>query len=214
MQNPHHLPFSNCKDAEEQYSDFNVVIEAQQGTNVKYEMDKDTGLLHVDRILPSSVQFPVDYGFAPGTLCKDGDALDILVYMPGCTLQPGSVIRCRAIGVMYMTDESGEDNKVIAVPISSVSQQYDDVHDVHDLPDIVLQEITLFFRTYKKLAPKKWAKVEEVWGNWLDATDEIENSLALFQRVNQKKKKKRALSEDAEGVSGRTRSHSSKRQKQ
>ena len=138
----------------------NVIIEiAMGGEPIKYEIDKDSGAIFVDRILGTSMRYPCNYGYVPHTLCGDGDAADVLVLLPH-PLMPGSVVKCRPIGVLKMTDESGEDAKIIAVPVQKISQLYNDVTDIKDIPEITLKQITHFFEHYKDLESGKWVKVD------------------------------------------------------
>ncbi len=139
-------------------SDINVVVEIPQGSSVKYEVSKATGALVVDRFLFTPMAYPAAYGFIPGTLADDGDPADALVLVPSAIV-PGAVIRCRPIGVLHMTDEAGQDEKIICVPHDKVHPLYRDVSTTADLPEIVRQNITHFFETYKDLEPGKWVKV-------------------------------------------------------
>ncbi len=144
----------NCPD------EFNVIIEIPvNGEPIKYEVDKDSGEIFVDRLLSTSMRYPCNYGYIPNTLCGDGDPADVLVIMPA-SLLPGSVVKCRAIGVLKMTDESGEDAKIVAVPVSKITPLYDKVSSIDDLPEIQLQQITHFFEHYKDLEKGKWVKVD------------------------------------------------------
>ena len=143
----------------------NVIIEVPVGGEpVKYEFDKKSGAIFVDRILHTPMRYPCNYGFIPQTLCGDGDPLDVLV-MTRWTLQPGSVIACRPIGVLYLEDEAGGDEKILAVPVTRVSPYYKDVNDYTDLPPIVVEQIEHFFTHYKDLEAEKWVRV----GKWGDA---------------------------------------------
>jgi inorganic pyrophosphatase len=156
----------------------NVIIEIPMGGEpIKYEVDKDSGAIFVDRILGTSMRYPCNYGYIPHTLCGDGDPADVLVFM-NRPLLPGSVVRCRPIGMFKMTDESGEDAKILAVPVSKITKYYDNVSDISDLPEIKLQQIAHFFEHYKDLEEGKWVKAE----GWVDAAaakkeimDSIEN---------------------------------------
>lgn len=141
-------------------NEVNVIIEiAMGGEPIKYEIDKDSGAIFVDRILGTSMRYPCNYGYVPHTLCGDGDAADVLVLLPH-PLMPGSVVKCRPIGVLKMTDESGEDAKIIAVPVQKISQLYNNVTDIKDIPEITLKQITHFFEHYKDLESGKWVKVD------------------------------------------------------
>ncbi len=157
-------------------ADINVVVEIPQGSSVKYEVDKATGALVVDRFLFTPMAYPAAYGFIPGTLADDGDPADALVLVPSAIV-PGAVIRCRPIGVLHMTDEAGQDEKIICVPHDKVHPLYRDVHTTADLPEIVRQQITHFFETYKDLEPGKWVKVSG-FGTLNEAHDIITKSIA------------------------------------
>ncbi|GHV01147.1 inorganic pyrophosphatase [Campylobacterota bacterium] len=140
-----------------------AVIEIPYGSNIKYELDKDSGAILVDRVMFSSVYYPANYGFVPNTLAADGDPADILV-LGEYPVIPGSVIKCRLIGVLVMEDESGMDEKLIAVPLSKIDPLFDRIKTLSDLPDITLKRIKNFFETYKILEPGKWVKVKDFKG--------------------------------------------------
>ena len=137
----------------------NAVIEIPYGSNIKYEIDKDSGAVVVDRVLYSAMFYPANYGFVPSTLADDGDPADILV-LNEYPLQAGSVIPCRLIGVLVMEDESGMDEKLLAVPVSKIDPRYDSIKSIDDLPKATLDKIKNFFETYKMLEPNKWVKVK------------------------------------------------------
>ncbi len=139
-------------------ADINVVIEIPQGSAVKYEVDKDSGAIVVDRFLFTPMAYPAAYGFIPGTLAEDGDPADALVLVPAAVV-PGAAIRCRPIGMLKMEDESGMDEKIVCVPHDKISHHYKDVHAMDDLPAIVRAQIEHFFTRYKDLEPGKWVKV-------------------------------------------------------
>jgi inorganic pyrophosphatase len=139
--------------------DINVVIEIPQGSQVKYEIDKASGAIFVDRFLFTPMAYPAAYGFIPGTLAEDGDPADVLVLTPPVALVPGSVIRCRPIGMLQMEDESGMDEKIVCVPHDKISPLYKTVHATEDLPEITRAQIEHFFTRYKDLEPGKWVKV-------------------------------------------------------
>ena len=146
-------------------ADVNVIIEVPVGGQpIKYEMDKEAGTLVVDRFLYTPMTYPGNYGFVPHTLSDDGDPIDVLV----CNtrqLIPGCVINVRPIGVLVMEDNSGQDEKIIAVPSSHLTRRYEGVENFTDLPEITLQQIQHFFEHYKDLEPGKWVKI----GDWMDA---------------------------------------------
>lgn len=138
----------------------NVVIEIPYGSNIKYELDKESGAVVVDRVMYSAMFYPANYGFVPNTLSNDGDPADVLV-LNEYPLQAGSVIKARLIGVLVMEDESGMDEKLLAVPVSKIDPRYDNIKSLEDLPKITLDRIKNFFETYKMLEPNKWVKVKE-----------------------------------------------------
>ena len=137
----------------------NAVIEIPYGSNIKYEIDKDSGAVVVDRVLYSAMFYPANYGFIPSTLADDGDPADVLV-INEYPLQAGSVIPCRLIGVLVMEDESGMDEKLLAVPVTKIDPRYDGIKSIDDLPKATLDKIKNFFETYKMLEPNKWVKVK------------------------------------------------------
>lgn len=140
-------------------AEVNVVVEIpMNGDPVKYEVDKATGALFVDRFIATAMHYPVNYGYIPNTLSLDGDPADVLVITP-VPLVHGAVIRCRLIGVLNMTDESGEDAKLLAVPISKLSKMYENIHTYQDIPQPLLQSIEHFFTHYKDLEVGKWVKI-------------------------------------------------------
>ncbi|WP_018633034.1 inorganic diphosphatase [Neomegalonema perideroedes] len=155
-------------------SDVNVVIEIPGGANggapVKYEIDKDSGAVFVDRIVNTAMFYPANYGFIPNTLGDDGDPVDVLVRTQ-VTLAPGSVIRCRPIGVLRMEDEGGGDEKILAVPVEKIDPFQADVLSLEDVPQIERDRIRHFFESYKALEKGKWVKVS----GWADkaAAEEI-----------------------------------------
>lgn len=159
--------------------EINVIIEIPANADpIKYEVDKDTGTLWVDRFMSTAMFYPANYGFVNQTLSLDGDPVDVLVPTP-YPLQAGSVIKCRPVGVLKMTDESGEDAKVIAVPVSKLTKEYDHINDVNDLPELLKAQITHFFERYKELEKGKWVKVDG-WGDAAAAKEEIVSS---FERA-------------------------------
>ena len=138
----------------------NVVIEIpMNGDPIKYELDKATGALFVDRFMSTAMHYPCNYGYIPHTLSDDGDPVDVLVVTP-FALVPGVVVRCRPLGMLKMTDEAGGDEKLLAVPIDKLTSIYRDVQSVRDLPEITLSQIAHFFQHYKDLEAGKWVKVE------------------------------------------------------
>lgn len=155
----------------------NVIIEVPVGGEpIKYEMDKDAGTLVVDRFLYTAMRYPGNYGFIPHTLSDDGDPCDVLVANTRAIV-PGAVMSVRPVGVLFMEDEAGHDEKIIAVPAPKLTQRYDKVRTTSDLPEITLQQIRHFFEHYKDLEPGKWVKVLR-WGGAEDAHKLILESIA------------------------------------
>ena len=145
----------------------NVIIEVPVGGEpVKYEFDKASGALFVDRILHTSMRYPANYGFIPHTLSPDGDPLDALV-VARSPFVPGCVVRVRPIAVLRLEDEAGGDEKLLTVPIDATFPYYENVDEKEQLPAIVMQQIEHFFTHYKDLEPKKWVRV----GKWGDADE-------------------------------------------
>lgn len=142
--------------------DLNVIIEVPLGGEpIKYEIDKASGALFVDRFLYTPMRYPGNYGFVPHTLCGDGDPLDVLV-MNSRPLVPGAVVRSRPIGVLFMEDDGGQDEKILAVPVHKLTAMYDKVRDIADIQDIQVERVKHFFTHYKDLEPGKWVKINGV----------------------------------------------------
>lgn len=160
--------------------DVNVIIEVPVGGQpIKYELDKESGVLVVDRFLYTPMFYPGNYGFVPHTLSDDGDPIDVLV----CNtrqLIPGCVINVRPVGVLVMEDNAGQDEKVIAVPSSDLTQRYAHVRNHTDIPDITLEQIEHFFEHYKDLEPGKWVKI----GDWHGADDAKSLITAAIDRAS------------------------------
>ncbi|SRR5690554_1830228 len=166
------------KDAPE---DIYVVVEIPANSDpIKYEMDEDTNAIMVDRFVATPMFYPANYGFIPNTLADDGDALDVLVVTP-YPVMPSSVIRCRPIGMLNMTDEAGVDAKLIAVPHSKLTTIYDDVKSCDDLPPLLVKQIEHFFENYKALEPGKWVKIDG-WGSADEARAAIVKSVETFNQ--------------------------------
>ena len=165
--------------------DCNVIIEIPMHAEpIKYEMDKASGALVVDRFLYTPMRYPGNYGFIPHTLSDDGDPCDVLVLSP-VPLITGVVVRCRPIGMLKLDDEAGGDAKILAVPIDKLSSLYRNVKSPRDLPEITTRQIAHFFEHYKDLEPGKWVRV----GSWVEAEDaraEIVESIARFDRAKRK----------------------------
>jgi inorganic pyrophosphatase len=160
-------------------NDVNVIIEIPMNSEpVKYEVDKKSGAIFVDRILTTPMRYPCNYGYVPHTLCGDGDPVDALVMMP-FPLIPGSVINCRPIGMLEMKDEAGTDEKIVVVPVTKVSPLYKDVDSVRDLPGPIRDQIAHFFQHYKDLEKGKWVKIEG-WHGPNDAKRTILESIERY----------------------------------
>ncbi|AFZ83531.1 inorganic pyrophosphatase [Candidatus Kinetoplastibacterium blastocrithidii TCC012E] len=160
--------------------EFNVIIEISMNSMpVKYEVDKETGAIFVDRFILTSMNYPCNYGYIPGTLSKDGDPSDVLVITP-FPVQAGSVIRCRAIGMLEMEDESGVDAKILALPISKIYATYSNISSYIDLPENEIRRIQHFFEHYKDLEKGKWVKVKG-WRDNKSAHEEIMSSIRFYE---------------------------------
>ncbi|AJC93952.1 inorganic diphosphatase [Campylobacter volucris] len=157
----------------------NALIEIPYGSNIKYELDKESGAIMVDRVMYSAMFYPANYGFIPNTLADDGDPIDVLV-LNEYPIQAGAVIPCRLIGVLLMEDESGMDEKLLAVPVSKIDPRYDSIKSLDDLPKATLDKIKNFFETYKILEPNKWVKVKEFAGIE-KASQILENSIKNYK---------------------------------
>ena len=163
-------------------NDINVIIEVPVGGQpIKYELDKESGVLVVDRFLHTPMFYPGNYGFVPHTLSEDGDPIDVLI----CNtrqLVPGCVINVRPVGVLVMEDNAGQDEKVIAVPSAHLTKRYSHIHTHTDIPDITLEQIEHFFEHYKDLEPGKWVKI----GDWHGADDAKQLIQAAIDRAGNK----------------------------
>ncbi|WNC69249.1 inorganic diphosphatase [Thalassotalea nanhaiensis] len=165
--------------------EINVIIEIPAHADpVKYEVDKESGAMFVDRFMSTCMHYPTNYGYVPHTLSLDGDPVDVLVPTP-FPLIAGSVIRCRPIGVLNMTDESGEDAKILAVPVDKLSTIYRGINEATQMPELLLNQISHFFEHYKDLEPNKWVKIEG-WSDAQAAKDEITSSVARYEETDDK----------------------------
>jgi len=163
-------------------NDINVIIEIPAHSDpVKYEVDKETGAMFVDRFMNTAMHYPCNYGYVPHTLSNDGDPVDVLVVTP-VPLIFGSVIRCRPVGVLKMTDESGDDAKVLAVPIDKLCRSYHKMRALEDVSPALLEQVAHFFEHYKDLDEGKWVRVEG-WGDVEDAKREILASVEMYQKA-------------------------------
>src|SRR5438105_15874564 len=161
-------------------NDCNVVVEIPvHGDPIKYEVDKETGAVFVDRFMSTAMRYPCNYGYIPNTLSEDGDPSDVLVLSP-VPLITGVVVRCRPIGMLKMEDEAGVDAKILAVPVDKLSSLYRSIESPRDLPEITTRQIAHVFEHYKNLAPGKWVRVSS-WVDAEEAKNEIVTSVARFQ---------------------------------
>ena len=159
----------------------NVIIEIPSHSDpVKYEVDKKTGALVVDRFMSTSMHYPCNYGYVPQTLSEDGDPVDVMVIAP-YPLLSGCVIPCRVIGMLEMEDEKGPDHKILAVPHNGLSQLYAEVREPEDLPQAILNGIAHFFEHYKDLESEKWVKIAG-WQGSEAAKVEVASSIARYQK--------------------------------
>jgi inorganic pyrophosphatase len=159
----------------------NVIIEIPAHSDpVKYEVDKSTGAMAVDRFMSTAMYYPCNYGYVPHTLSEDGDPVDVLVITP-VPLISGSVIRCRPVGMLNMSDEAGNDVKLIAVPGKGLTSDYNQITTTQDLPPALLAQIAHFFQHYKDLEPNKWVKIEG-WTGPDEARREILSSIERYEQ--------------------------------
>ncbi len=166
-------------------NDFNVIIEIPSHSDpVKYEVDKETGAMFVDRFMGTAMHYPCNYGYIPHTLSDDGDAVDVLVVTP-LALKFGSVIQCRALGMLQMEDEAGLDSKVLAVPVDKLTGMYTGVSSFRDLPDTLLATMAHFFEHYKDLETGKWVKIIG-WVGVEEAKTEIMSGIEMYKNAPDK----------------------------
>lgn len=159
--------------------DFNVIVEIPMNADpVKYEVDKDSGAVFVDRFMLAAMHYPVNYGYIPQTISDDGDPVDVLVVAP-FPIQVGAVVRCRAVGVLQMDDEAGGDAKLLAVPVTKLYPPYRDIQSPADFPVEELDRIQHFFEHYKDLEKGKWVKIKG-WEGVDAAKAEITSSAARY----------------------------------
>jgi inorganic pyrophosphatase len=154
------MSLNNVNAGRDVPNDFNVIIEIPMNADpIKYEVDKESGAIFVDRFMGTAMHYPCNYGYIPDTIADDGDPCDVLVITP-FALIPGVVVRCRALGVLKMTDEAGGDSKILAVPVEKILPVYANLQKVEDVPELTLRQIQHFFEHYKDLEKGKWVKVE------------------------------------------------------
>jgi inorganic pyrophosphatase len=163
-------------------NDFNVIIEIPMNADpIKYEVDKESGAIFVDRFMGTAMHYPCNYGYVPKTISDDGDPVDVLVITP-FALIPGVVVRCRPLGMLRMSDEAGGDAKVLAVPVDKVLPIYSHWQKPEDLNDLRLQQIQHFFEHYKDLEKGKWVKIEG-WVGPEEAKQEILDGIAAYNKL-------------------------------
>lgn len=158
-----------------QNGEVNVFVEIPKDSNIKYELDKDSGIIMVDRFLHTAMTFPANYGFVPNTLAADGDPLDVLV-LSEHSVSPGTVIPSVVIGLLEMEDEAGNDMKILAVPSEKIDPFYGTYKDIADVPDALKRKMKHFFENYKTLEPGKWVKIKE-WKGKKVALEALNKSL-------------------------------------
>lgn len=165
-------------------NEINVIIEIpMHGEPVKYEVDKESGALFVDRFMSTAMFYPTNYGYIPNTLSEDGDPVDVLVVTP-VPLISGAVIPCRVVGMLKMTDESGIDAKLLAVPTTKLSKMYQNIETYLDLPQHLLLSLEHFFNHYKDLEEGKWVKID----GWVGPDEARKEIMASVERFNQDNK--------------------------
>ncbi|WP_295802819.1 inorganic diphosphatase [uncultured Microbulbifer sp.] len=172
------MSFEKVSAGKDLPNDINVIIEIPANHDpIKYEVDKDADAVFVDRFVATPMFYPANYGYVPHTLSEDGDPLDVLVVAP-YPVMVGSVIRSRVIGVLNMTDESGVDAKLLAVPHTKLTKLYDHVNEIGDLPELLIKQIEHYFENYKALEAGKWVKVD----GWADAEAARKEVMASRER--------------------------------
>jgi inorganic pyrophosphatase len=181
-------------------TDVHAVIEIPLGgAPVKYELDKTSGALRVDRFLHTAMFYPGNYGFIPHTLSADGDPCDVLV-VSGVQVVPGAVVRCRPVGALLMEDEAGRDEKIIAVPVDALAPLYSDVRSYRDLPRIMCEQIAHFFQHYKDLEKGKWVTIVK----WLDVAGAEKLVLEAIARAEKEQAVQDATPAKARARGGRS----------
>ena len=174
------MALNNVPSGKSLPDDFNVIIEISAHADpVKYEVDKESGAIFVDRFMGTAMHYPCNYGYINNTIAGDGDPVDVLVVTP-FALPPGVVVRCRPLGMLAMEDEGGQDAKLLAVPVSKLTPLYNDVKTFEDMPELLRKQIAHFFERYKDLEPGKWVKVNG-WKGIEDAKKEVMEGVARYQ---------------------------------
>lgn len=169
------MNITNIPSGKNPPSEINVFIEIPKDGNIKYELDKDSGIIMVDRFLHTAMFYPFNYGFIPNTLADDGDPVDVIV-LSEQILMPGVVIPSVVIGMLEMEDEAGIDTKILAVPTNKIDPLYGTYKDIADVPDAIKNKIKHFFENYKTLEPNKWVKVKD-WKGKHDAEEDVKKGL-------------------------------------
>ena len=170
------MSYNNISPGMTPPEDLNVIIEIPaHSAPVKYEIDKDTDAITVDRFMPVSMSYPANYGYIPGTMSEDGDPLDVLVITPYPVIA-GAVVRSRPVGILQMADEAGTDAKIIACAHPKLTVAYDDIKDIDQVPPLLRNQIEHFFENYKKLEKGKWVKIDK-WADKATALAVIEKSI-------------------------------------
>ena len=173
------MSYDNISPGKNSPEDINVIIEIPANdVPVKYEVDKDSGALFVDRFMGTAMHYPCNYGYVPQTLSDDGDPVDVLVISP-FPLLAGSVINCRPVGMLKMTDESGEDAKILAVPVDKLTPLYKDIKTHEDVSPVLTAQIVHFFEHYKDLEKGKWVKIDG-WVGPEEAKQEVVSSIERY----------------------------------
>jgi inorganic pyrophosphatase len=173
------MSLNNVPSGKKVPDQFNVIIEISANSDpIKYEVDKESGAVFVDRFMGTAMHYPTNYGYVPQTLSGDGDPVDVLVITP-FPLPPGVVVTCRALGILKMEDEGGIDGKVLAVPTEKLLPTYAGIKALEDIPEITCKQIAHFFEHYKDLEPGKWVKVVG-WEGVEAAKKEITDGVANY----------------------------------
>lgn len=179
------MALNNVPTGKDVPNDFNVIIEIpMQGDPVKYEVDKESGAIFVDRFMGTAMQYPCNYGYIPHTLSDDGDPVDVLVITP-VPLLPGVVVRCRPLGILMMTDEAGIDGKLLAVPVHKICGLYQHLKTYQDISAWRLSMIAHFFEHYKDLDAGKWVKIDG-WAGLDEAKEEILSGVERYNKSEHK----------------------------
>jgi inorganic pyrophosphatase len=174
------MSFNSIPAGKDLPDDIYVVVEIPANHDpIKYEVDKDADCIMVDRFMATPMFYPANYGYINNTLSDDGDALDVLVVTPYPVI-PGSVVRARPVGILNMSDEAGQDAKLLAVPHDKLTTLYQQVHEYSDLPSLLIQQIEHFFENYKDLEAGKWVNVDG-WAGAAEAKAEIVKSVAAYE---------------------------------